>query len=118
MTESILSREEKEQYLVLLQERENRFKHNYINSIFPDQGILLEDCLKDTGRENYPKHIEFLNAGSSYVERAFIAGNRTGKTMTGLYEMVRHCIGVYPKWWKGKRFKGPVQCWLAGDRGD
>lgn len=112
------SREDKEHLLELLKEKEERTRYNYIDTIFPDQGELLEGCLKDTSRSNYPKHIEFLNAGANYVERAFIAGNRTGKTLTGLYEMVRHCIGIYPKWWKGKRFTRPVQCWLVGDRGD
>lgn len=82
-------------------------KYNLLDFVFPDSGPLR--------RELYPKHIEFLNAGSVVGERAFIAANRVGKTFTGLYEMVLHCTGKYPYWWKGKRFTHPVECWLVGE---
>lgn len=113
-----MSREGKEQLLALLKEKSDRVKYNYIDTLFPDEGPTLDGCLKPISRENYKKHIEFLNAGADYTERAFIAGNRTGKSLTGLYELVTHCHGKYPKWWKGKRFNRPVNCWLAGDRGE
>lgn len=71
-----LSREEKEHALELLKEKEERNRYNYIKTIFPDQGELLEGCLKDTSRSNYPKHIDFIKSGSTHTERAFIAGNR------------------------------------------
>jgi phage terminase large subunit-like protein len=85
-------------------------KYNFIETIFPDEGPLR--------RELYPKHIEFLNAGSQYDERAFISANRTGKSLTGIYEVVTHCIGDYPSWWKGKKFNKPVFCWVCGETGD
>lgn len=109
MTNS-LSREDKEELISLLKEREERYKFNYIKTIFPDTGKLR--------RELYPKHIAFIEAGSEYTERVFCAGNRTGKTLTGLYELVTHATGDYSDWWKGKRFNRPVMCWLVGDRGD
>ncbi len=105
-----LSREEKEALLALLKEKEERVKYNFINTVFPDDG--------EYAREKYHKHVSFLNAGATYTERAFIAGNQTGKTTTGVYEVVIHCLGDYPDWWKGKRFDRPVICWIAGDRGD
>lgn len=113
-----LTRSEQEELLLLLTEKENRTKFNYIKTLFPDKGITLPGCLKPLSRENYEKHISFLNSGSDHTERAFIAGNQTGKTTTGLYEMVTHCTGDYPDWWEGKRFNRPVMCWLVGDRGD
>lgn len=113
-----LSRQQKEELLLLLQEKSNRYKYNYIKTLFTDNGALLNDCLKPTSRENYPKHIAFLNSGADYTERAFIAGNQVGKTTTGLYELVTHATGDYPSWWEGKRFARPVMCWLVGDRGD
>lgn len=85
-------------------------KYNYIEFLFPDTGPLR--------RELYPKHIEFFNSGSIVGERAFIAANRVGKTLSGLYEMVLHCTGRYPHWWKGKRFNHPVECWLVGETWD
>jgi phage terminase large subunit-like protein len=111
-------RESAEKLLILLKEQDERKRYNWISTIFPDEGEVLEGCLKPTSRENYKKHIEFINAGENYIERAFIAGNRCGKTLTGLYELVTHCTGRYPKWWKGKKFNRAVQCWLVGDRGD
>jgi phage terminase large subunit-like protein len=113
-----LEREDKENLLELLTEKENRVKYNYISTLFPDEGPTLPGCINSISRRFYPKHIEFLNAGADFTERAFIAGNRTGKSLTGLYEMVVHCTGLYPSWWKGKRFDRPVTCWLAGDRGE
>ena len=85
-------------------------KYNSIDFVFPDTGPFR--------RELYPKHIEFLNAGSYVGERAFIAANRVGKTFTGLYEMVLHATGRYPHWWKGKRFNHAVECWLVGETGE
>lgn len=113
-----LSREDKEALITALKEKEERVKYNYIKTLFPDQGELLQGCLRPISRENYKKHISFIKAGSTHTERAFIAGNRCGKTLTGLYELVTHCTGDYPDWWEGKRFNKPVQCWLVGDRGE
>ena len=84
-------------------------KYNYIDFLFPDKGPLR--------REKYPKHIDFLNAGADNHERAFIAANRVGKSLTGLYEMVLHCTGKYPHWWQGRRFKKAVECWLGAEDG-
>lgn len=85
-------------------------KYNYIDFLYPDTGPLR--------RELYPKHMMFLAAGETEGERAFIAANRVGKTLTGLYEMVLHCTGRYPHWWKGRRFKHAVECWLVGETVD
>jgi phage terminase large subunit-like protein len=115
-----LSREQKEQLLALLKEQDNRVKYNYISTLWLDdeEAITLPDCTKSLARTNYPKHLEFFTAGANFTERAFIAGNRCGKTLTGLCELYYHCSGKYPEWWEGKRFNKPVVCWLAGDRGE
>lgn len=117
---SHLSREEKEELLALLEEKENRIKYNYVSTLWPDddKATTLPGCLRSLARSNYPKHIEFFNAGADFTERAFIAGNRCGKTLTGLSEIWYHCSGQYPSWWKGKRFNKPVVVWLCGDRGE
>lgn len=90
-----------------LRQLSEKKKYNLLDFIFPDTGPLR--------RDKYEKHIEFFNAGETHGERAFIAANRVGKTFAGLYEMVLHCTGKYPYWWKGRRFKTPVECWLAGE---
>lgn len=61
----------------------------------------------------YPKQIEFHEAGASFRERLFMAGNQLGKTWAGAYEVAMHLTGIYPDWWKGRRFDRPV-AWMAG----
>ena len=95
----------KHELLELLQEKAKRQKYNKKSILFPDDGPL--------GREHYQKHISFLNAGKEFTQRAFIAANRTGKTVTGAYEMACHLTGDYPDWWQGRVFEEPIKAWAA-----
>ena len=74
---------------------------------YPDKGPLR--------RELYSKHLEFFAAGAKFLERGAIAANRTGKTTLSTFETTCHLTGLYPPWWKGKRFKEPVDWWAASD---
>ena len=78
-----------------------------IYRLFPDKGPLR--------RGLYPKHMVFFEAGAEHQERAFIAGNRVGKTMAGCYELTCHLIGWYPHWWVGYRFDRSVAVWASGE---
>lgn len=81
-----------------------------IETYFPDTGPLR--------RELYPKHIQFFDAGLNHRERLMLAANRVGKTESvGGYETALHLTGIYPEWWKGRRFSHPVKWWAAGDTG-
>ena len=66
----------------------------------------------------YPKQQEFHDAGATHRERLFLAGNRCGKTMAGGFETAMHLSGLYPEWWKGKRFEKPTRVWAAGVTGE
>jgi phage terminase large subunit-like protein len=103
-----MSTNEKElkELLELLEAKESYLVHNKIRALFPDDGPYRREC--------YPKHVAFMDAGRTYQERAFVAANRTGKTMTGAYELAVHLTGDYPAWWTGKRFKNAVDAWAAG----
>jgi len=68
-------------------------------------------------RFKYPKHLEFFRLGKEFNERAFLGGNRTGKSYAGSYEDALHLTGNYPTWWPGKQFDHPVQGWSCGDIG-
>lgn len=107
MTKSPPTKDEilKREYLKLLQDKEEYQRYHKINSIFPDEGRYP--------RSAYPKHIDFINKGAIFRQRAFIAANRTGKTVTGAYEVACHVTGVYPHWWKGKKFSEAVEAWVA-----
>ena len=43
-----------------------------------------------------------------------MTGNRCGKTFTGAFIMSVHLTGLYPDWWEGHRFDGPINAWAAG----
>lgn len=68
----------------------------------------------DRAIDYYPKHKLMFDLGSEYRERVFMAGNRIGKTVCGGYETACHLTGLYPSWWKGRRFNGPIKAWVAG----
>jgi phage terminase large subunit-like protein len=80
-------------------------KENIFDSYFADDGKYR--------REQYPKHMDFFASGATFDERAFIAANRVGKTVSGCYELVCHLTGKYPTWWKGRRFNYPISAWCA-----
>ena len=82
-------------------------KYNVFKNTFPEDGKYSIHA--------YPKHKEFFDASATYTESAFIAGNRTGKSVAGAYLTVCHATGIYPDWWKGKRYHKPIMIWVGGD---
>jgi phage terminase large subunit-like protein len=62
----------------------------------------------------YPNQLKFHMLGSTYLDRCFMASNRTGKTESGAAEMTFHLTGFYPAGWKGFRFKRPIRAWASG----
>ena len=93
-------------FLDLLEEYENRLSQSGIKKWFvPGTPFGIENC---------PKHKAFFDAGAKYKERIFLASNRTGKSLSGAYELSCHLTGEYPDWWEGKRFDRPVQAWAVG----
>jgi phage terminase large subunit-like protein len=68
-------------------------------------------------RALYPKHVYLMQAGSRYRERCIMAANRIGKSELGAYEATLHLTGLYPPWWRGRRFSEAVSWWCAGDTG-
>ena len=65
--------------------------------------------------DNCKKHAAFFRAGATYPERLFMAGNRSGKSVSGAVESAMHATGIYPDWWEGKRFTKPTKGWAGGD---
>ena len=63
----------------------------------------------------YPKQIEFHNMGAHMKERLLSAGNQLGKTYAGSYEAAYHATGLYPHWWKGRRWDRPTRGWAGGE---
>jgi phage terminase large subunit-like protein len=101
-----LPREEREDLAEALAEVERRNSRRQFFIFYPDEGPLRRDL--------YPKHLEFFAAGATYRERAFRAANRSGKSVAGSFELTCHLTGLYPAWWPGRRFPGPIAAWAAG----
>jgi hypothetical protein len=89
------------------EELDRRKVGKQLETFYPDKGPLR--------RELYPKHLELFRLGATQRERLFIAGNRTGKTIAGGFELVCHITGRYPAWWEGRRFTRANNWWAAGD---
>ncbi|HEX2113493.1 MAG TPA: terminase family protein [Alphaproteobacteria bacterium] len=66
----------------------------------------------------YIKQREFHDAGATHRERLFLAGNQLGKTLAGSFEVAMHLTGLYPEWWKGRRWDRPIVAWAAGVTGE
>lgn len=62
----------------------------------------------------YAKQLEFHNAGLNHRQRLLMAGNQLGKTYAAAAETAMHLTGLYPDWWKGRRFDREVAFWTAG----
>jgi phage terminase large subunit-like protein len=88
----------KQMLLAILQEQKRRQDRNKLSRYKP-----------------YPKQVEFHNAGANKRERLFRAGNQLGKTWSSAYEVAFHLTGMYPDWWKGKRWNRAVTGWALGE---
>lgn len=63
----------------------------------------------------YPKQSQHLEGGAVKRERLLSGGNQVGKSETGAFEVACHLTGMYPSWWKGKRFKKATKGWACGE---
>lgn len=93
--EELLQRKAAAKRELLRRQRQNKF-HRW----FPDEG--------PRARSLYPKHIEAINLSATKPYVMCFGGNSTGKTELGAYWTTAHATGLYPDWWKGKRFDGPT----------
>jgi len=112
-----LSRDDREAVLLILDELNRRAQQRQFFELFPS-----EDTQGPAGiihaRHKYARHLEFFKAGATYRERCFMAANRVGKTVSGSFETSAHLTGLYPDWWEGRRFRGPIRAWAAGKRNE
>src|SRR5262245_8970103 len=64
--------------------------------------------------EFYEPQMRFFADGATHHQRLLRGGNQTGKTLACAFEMAFHLTGRYPKWWRGRRFTGPIRAWIIG----
>lgn len=100
-----MGRSDKLKLLETIEAQLRRIQHNQISTWFSTPEI----------RAAYHKQMEFFRLGKKFEERALFGGNRTGKTLGGVYEDTLHLTGQYPDWWEGIRWAHPVDMWAATD---
>ena len=61
----------------------------------------------------YPKQFAFHEAGASYRERLFMAGNQEGKSYSAAHEVAIHATGFYPQWWTGRKYRDLSTIWTG-----
>ena len=62
----------------------------------------------------YPYQQKFHQTGSEANQRLLMAANSIGKSFSGAAEMSYHLTGLYPDWWKGRRYDNPITAWAGG----
>jgi len=62
----------------------------------------------------FDHQLKFFNTGK-YTRRGILAANRIGKTTSTCFETAYHLTGLYPDWWTGHRFSGPITAMVAGE---
>lgn len=108
--ERLGGRKAAEELLLAGEEAVRREERRKIFHMYPEFGPL--------SRRGYKKHMAFFEAGATYQERLACCANRVGKTEgMGGYELVCHLTGIYPAWWKGRRFERPIRAWVSGESG-
>ena len=95
-----------------------------LSTLSPENAKLLLENLEELKRrqqsdpisyyEPYVPQLTFHNHGDEFRERALIAGNQQGKSFSASMETAIHATGLYPKWWKGKKFNKPIRGWVMG----
>ena len=111
---ALLPRDRQERIATLAAALGKRSTQRQFFDLFPDNDNIGRDGRIIYARARYAKHLEFFKASATYRETCFLAANRIGKTVVGSYAMTAHLTGLYPHWWEGKRFDGPISAWAVG----
>lgn len=78
------------------------------------------DYAKSRNRLDYydpnPKQLEFHDLGGNLAirERALIAANQVGKSVSAAAEVALHTTGRYPPWWQGRVIDQANSWWAGG----
>lgn len=108
--------------LELMNERDRRMAKRSFFAMFPDEDSVWtgpKTAVFDRGekiyaRRRYQGSLEVFEATARYREVNIMAANRVGKTVTCGFAVACWATGIYPHWWIGRRFDGPIDIWVSG----
>lgn len=63
----------------------------------------------------YPRQSAFIEATATHNEVCLRAGNQQGKTETAGAFVAASLTGIYPPWFKGRRWDQPIKAWACGE---
>lgn len=98
-----MTRAEKIELVLLLEEKKRRMEKNKIASIFSSL---------------YPWQSRFIAETASHRACLLMAANRVGKTYTGCLIDAAHATGNYPDDWEGHKFEHAPLIWILGYSGE
>lgn len=93
----------------LIEVFEDRVKNNKLQEYSPGR------TLSPTAKQ---QEFHTIGARENVYERCLMAANQSGKSLSAAAEVAMHMTGLYPDWWEGHRFKGPIKLWAAGVTGE
>ena len=80
-----------------------------------EHAAKLRTELKMAFFEPYEKQKLFFELGATKREVMLMAANQYGKSDAGAFATACHLTGLYPDWWRGKRWTRPTRGWIAGE---
>jgi phage terminase large subunit-like protein len=98
-----MTRDEKIELILLLEEKKRREEKNKIATIFSTL---------------YPWQSRFIAETASHRACLLMAANRVGKTYTGCLIDAAHATGNYPDDWQGHKFEHAPLIWILGYSGE
>ncbi len=93
-----------------------------VNGLMLQLGDLMQDLEEFESHsilehyDPYPYQVKFHSDEKRF--RCLRAGNRIGKTHSGGAELAYHLTGLYPDWWKGRRYDHAIRAVAAGKNND
>jgi phage terminase large subunit-like protein len=108
--------------LEVMGELDRRMAGRSFYSMFPDEDtvwrgpdtVVFKRGEKIYARRHYRKALAAFYMTSFMRESNIMAANRVGKTLAGGFAVACFTTGIYPDWWPGLRFPGPVDGWVVG----
>ena len=59
--------------------------------------------------------VDFTVAETRCYWAGGVLHHNTGKSRTGAAEVAIHATGLYPKWWRGRKYTRPVEIWCGSE---
>lgn len=87
-----------------------------LQSMYDSQNQVVDYSgqIKEWYDSRYPWQKQIITDTKNYIEVCLCAGNRIGKTQTGIGIDAVHATGLYPDDWTGHRFQKPPLIWILG----